>query len=250
MVNTQRENHLIEQLFAYHGFMVTTAWQPSLLGLLPDTDGRDSNGNTANRIDAGGVANSRAGAGIGGAQVSFSAAVHHELGQGAWLDEIPFWAAGSDSLFDHVLQAAPWGEVQTRPMYDRIVEVPRLHTGPWHDPPHRLKAMAAALSDYYQTDLGSISANFYRDGSDSVAWHGDRVGRHRAVTVVAILTLGCPRRFLLRPSGGGRSMAFEPGAGDLLVMGGTCQRTFEHSVPKRSHAGPRICVMFREPGGN
>lgn len=182
--------------------------------------------------------------------VSFDHAVRHELGRGAWVDEIPFAASSTDALFDQILHSAPWGEVETRPMYDRIVEVPRLHTGVWPDPPQVLSEMANTLSERYGSDLHTVSANHYRDGHDSVAWHGDRVGRHRAITVVAILTLGCPRRFLLRPVGGGPSLAFEPGPGDLLVMGGTCQRTFEHSVPKRTSAGPRICVMFREPGGN
>ena len=182
--------------------------------------------------------------------LSFSGAVRHDLGRGAWVEEVPFCVPGADELFDRALHAAPWGGVETRPMYDRIVEVPRLHSGVWPDPPEPLPTMARALSERYDADLCNVSANLYRDGADSVAWHGDRVGRHRAVTVVAILTLGCPRRFLLRPNGGGPSMVFEPGPGDLLVMGGTCQRTFEHSVPKRACAGPRICVMFREPGGN
>lgn len=199
-------------------------WQPSLLGTEADA--------------------------LSAEAVSFAHARRHELGQGAWLDEVPFAVAGADSLFELVLSAAPWGQVETRPMYDRMVEVPRLYSGTWADPPPPIGALANALSEHYGTDLHTVSANLYRDGNDSVAWHGDRVGRHRAVTVVAILTLGSPRRFLLRPNGGGASLAFEPGPGDLLVMGGTCQRTFEHSVPKRAHAGPRICVMFRQPGGN
>lgn len=201
--------------------MVSTIWQPSLLG---------------------GDASPEA--------LSFVGAVRHDLGQGAWVDEVPFCASGADELFDRALRSAPWREVEHRAMYDRIVEVPRLHSGVWAEPPRPLHAMAEQLSERYQADLCSISANFYRDGNDSVAWHGDRVGRHRAVTTVAILTLGSPRRFLLRPSGGGPSRAFEPGPGDLLVMGGTCQRTFEHAVPKRARAGPRICIMFRESGGN
>jgi alkylated DNA repair dioxygenase AlkB len=106
--------------------------------------------------------------------------------------------------------------------------------------------MAEALSERFDADLSVISANLYRDGTDSVAWHGDRVARHREQTVVAILSLGDARRFLLRPKGGGRSLRLEPASGDLLVLGGTCQRTWEHSVPKRAHAGPRISVMFRE----
>lgn len=181
----------------------------------------------------------------------FRTAHRHELSGGAWVEEVPLWAHGADDLFDEVLNAAPWGPVEQRPMYDRIVDVPRLHTGVWPSPPVRIAEMAGALSARYGADLRTVSANLYRDGNDSVAWHGDRVGRHRAVTTVAILTLGSPRRFLLRPSGGGQaSLAFEPGPGDLLVMGGTCQRTWEHAVPKRARAGPRICVMFREPGGN
>jgi alkylated DNA repair dioxygenase AlkB len=131
-------------------------------------------------------------------------------------------------------------------MYDRVVAEPRLTTRLWEDPPDPLPAMAQALSEHYGDDLATVSANLYRDGRDSVAWHGDRVGRRRDETVVAILSLGSPRRFLLRPKGGGRSLRLTPAAGDLLVLGGTCQRTWEHSVPKVAAAGPRISVMFRE----
>jgi alkylated DNA repair dioxygenase AlkB len=181
--------------------------------------------------------------------LSFAACSRTSLTRGAWVDEVAAWAAGVDDLFDAVHHAAPWS-TEERPMYDRMVLTPRLHSGVWANPPARIAEMADALSSHYGLDLHTISANLYRDGNDSVAWHGDRIGRVRADTVVAILTLGSPRRLLLRPDGGGASLAFEPGPGDLFVMGGTCQRTWEHSVPKRAHAGPRICVMFREPGGN
>lgn len=181
--------------------------------------------------------------------LSFHLARRTPLSAGAWIDEVPEWAAGHADLFEELRRTAPWHEAE-RPMYDRIVAVPRLHTGVWTTPPERVRQMADALSERYGCDLRTVSANLYRDGNDSVAWHGDRVGRVRADTVVAILTLGSPRRLLLRPNGGGRSLAVEPGPGDLFVMGGTCQRTWQHSVPKRAQAGPRICVMFREPGGN
>ncbi len=181
---------------------------------------------------------------------SFDRLVRTTLTGGAWLDEIPGFVDDPNGLFEVVAETAPWGSIQTRPMYDRIVEVPRLHTGVWADPPARVADLARALSRHYETDLTTVSANLYRDGADSVAWHGDRIGRVRSDTVVAVLTLGSSRRFLLRPRGGGRSLAFDPRPGDLLVMGGTCQRTWEHSVPKRASAGPRICVMFREPNGN
>lgn len=168
-----------------------------------------------------------------------------ELGSGAWVDEVPGWVEGSAALFDAVLAAAPWAEHE-RPMYDRMVVEPRLTTRMWSDPPSPIPEMAAALSERYDRDLPVVSANLYRDGRDGVAWHGDRVGRTRDDTVVAIVSLGQPRRFLLRPAGGGCSLRFEPASGDLLVLGGTIQRTWQHCVPKVAHAGPRISVMFRE----
>jgi alkylated DNA repair dioxygenase AlkB len=175
----------------------------------------------------------------------FARAERRELGSGAWLEEVPGWAQGSDALFEALLDGAPWASHERR-MYDRMVVEPRLTTRQWDDPPPPLPAMATALSERFGADLSVISANLYRDGRDSVAWHGDRVARTRPETVVAILSLGSPRHFLLRPKGGGRSVRLEPASGDLLVLGGTCQRTWEHSVPKRAHAGPRISVMFRE----
>ena len=167
------------------------------------------------------------------------------LGAGAWVDVVPGMVAGADVLFDEILAAAPWAE-HDRPMYDRIVREPRLTTRRWDDPPAIVTDLAARLTAHYGCDLGVISANLYRDGDDSVAWHGDRVGRVRAETVVAILSLGAARRFLLRPKGGGPSVRYTPLAGELLVMGGTCQRTWEHTVPKCAASGPRISVMFRE----
>ncbi len=173
------------------------------------------------------------------------------LGQGAWVDHVPGWVTGADRLFDDVLASAPWQDEQQRPMYDRIVDVPRLTTGGWHEGrPPLLDRIAQCLSRHYGTELPSISANLYRDGNDSVAWHGDRVGRHRVTTVVAIVSLGSPRRLLLRPEGGGPSVGYTLHSGDLLVQGGTCQRTHQHCVPKRATAGPRISVMFRELFGN
>ena len=167
------------------------------------------------------------------------------LGSGAWVDTVRSMVSGADALFDEILAAAPWAE-HDRPMYDRIVREPRLTTRRWPDPPPLIGHLAARLTAHYGIDLGVVSANLYRDGNDSVAWHGDRIGRVRQETVVAILSLGAARRFLLRPRGGGPSVRYVPAAGELLVMGGTCQRTWEHTVPKCASSGPRISVMFRE----
>jgi alkylated DNA repair dioxygenase AlkB len=105
--------------------------------------------------------------------------------------------------------------------------------------------MRVALSERYEVEFTSVRANLYRDGRDSVAWHGDRVARDLPNAFVAIVSLGGRRRFLLRPKGGGRSVRFDPGPGDLLVMGGSCQRDWQHTVPKVAAAQPRISLTFR-----
>ena len=134
-------------------------------------------------------------------------------------------------------------------MYDRTVDVPRLVAGlPEDGPGHpAIETMRAALSARYGTALPNVSLGYYRDGRDSVAWHGDYVAREMDEALVATVSLGQPRRFLLRPKGGGGgpSIAFSLGWGDLLVMGGSSQRTWQHAVPKVAHADPRLSVMFR-----
>jgi alkylated DNA repair dioxygenase AlkB len=179
-----------------------------------------------------------------------------ELSDGAWVDLHRNWVSGSDQLFETLLDSVPW-RAERRRMYDRELYVPRLvafyeNGQPLPDP--RLEVIRDALGARYRAELGepfrTVGLCLYRDGADSVAWHGDRIGRSRTEdTLVAIVSLGTRRRFLLRPRGGGRSRSFELGRGDLLVMGGSCQRTWEHSVPKLAQAGgPRISVQFRPIG--
>jgi alkylated DNA repair dioxygenase AlkB len=142
-------------------------------------------------------------------------------------------------------------------MYDKMVDVPRLLC--FYDegatlPDPALTDALRALNAHYGPELGepfrTAGLCLYRDGRDSVAWHGDTIGRgKREDTMVAILSLGTPRALLLRPRSGGPSRRYELGHGDLLVMGGSCQRTWEHAVPKTSRvAGPRISVQFRPRG--
>jgi len=175
---------------------------------------------------------------------------------GAWVDLSRSWLSGADVLFEHLVDTVPW-HAERRQMYDREVQVPRLLSffGERHDLPHPLLDLARdALSAHYAEELGepfrTAGLCYYRDGRDSVAWHGDRIGRSRHQdTVVAILSLGAPRHLLLRPRGGGNALRFALGPGDLLVMGGSCQRTWDHSVPKTARpVGPRISVQFRPRG--
>ncbi|MFE8012162.1 alpha-ketoglutarate-dependent dioxygenase AlkB [Streptomyces antibioticus] len=178
------------------------------------------------------------------------------LGAGAWIDVLPGWLSGSDALFAHLAAEVPW-RAERREMYDSVVDVPRLLAfyGPDRPLPHPvLEEARAALSAHYAGELGEpfVTAGLchYRDGRDSVAWHGDRSGRGaREDTMVAILSVGTPRDLLLRPAGGGEAVRRPLGHGDLIVMGGSCQRTWEHCVPKSARAaGPRISVQFRPHG--
>jgi alkylated DNA repair dioxygenase AlkB len=164
----------------------------------------------------------------------------------AWVDRLPGWVRGHESLLDALWSSTRW-QLHRRRMYDRVVEVPRLvATLPEDGPGHpRVPELAAALTEHYGRPLERISLAAYRDGRDSVAFHGDRLGPGTDDAIVAIVSLGAPRRFLLRPAIGGRSRAFDLGRGDLLVMGGACQRTWQHGVPKVADSDLRITLQFR-----
>ncbi|WP_318209377.1 MULTISPECIES: alpha-ketoglutarate-dependent dioxygenase AlkB family protein [unclassified Streptomyces] len=179
------------------------------------------------------------------------------LDGGAWVDHLPGWLHGADALFEELAGRVPW-RAEERPMYDNVVAVPRLlaHYGEGAPLPHpALTEARQTLGAHYAAELGEpfVSAGLclYRDGRDSVAWHGDRTGRSaHHDTMVAILSLGDPRDLAFRPRSGGPTYLRLPlGHGDLVVMGGSCQRTWEHAVPKTSRAvGPRISVQFRPRG--
>jgi alkylated DNA repair dioxygenase AlkB len=182
--------------------------------------------------------------------------VRQELGRGAWVDLLPGWMSGADALFDTLLSEVDWVE-ERRQMYERVVLVPRLLRFYGEDeelPDPALTRARDALNEHYGAELGErfVTAGMclYRDGRDSVAWHGDTIGRGKSAdTMVAILSLGSSRNFLLRPRGGGVTIKHQVGHGDLLVMGGSCQRTWEHAVPKTARpVGPRISIQFRPHG--
>lgn len=203
--------------------MSELSWQPSLL---------DGAGAEAYHLEA----------------EAFCDLARRELDLDAWVDHVPGWVRGADALFDALLEAVDWEQHETV-MYDQRVREPRL-TARYRlheaDPPLAiLREMAEVLSERYGKAFTSVGCNLYRDGADSVAWHGDRVARELPEAVVALVSLGEPRPFKLRPKGGGPSVGYVPGRGDLLVMGGSCQRTWDHAVPKVRHAGPRMSVQFR-----
>jgi alkylated DNA repair dioxygenase AlkB len=193
---------------------------------------------------------------------SLASAERLQLSDGAWVDVRPGWLSGGFELFQELLDTTIW-RAQRRQMYDRVVNVPRLlryfHTGepvPW---PALVEARSL-LSSHYRAELGedftSTGMCLYRDGQDSVAWHGDTLGRGaNEDTIVAIVSLGASRTFALRPrnkagtESRGAALRFNLGHGDLLVMGGSCQRTWEHAIPKtNARVGPRVSLQFRPVG--
>ena len=175
------------------------------------------------------------------------------LARGAWIDVRPGWLTGADELFTRLARDIPW-QREHRAMYEREVEVPRLlsyYGEDEHLPEPVLEQARSALSSYYWPELGeplcTAGLCFYRNGRDSVAWHGDTIGRGAwQDTVVAIISVGAPRALLLRPRGGpGPTTRHVLGHGDLLVMGGACQMRWEHAVPKRKYSGPRVSCSWR-----
>jgi alkylated DNA repair dioxygenase AlkB len=180
---------------------------------------------------------------------SFSSLRRIDLDPESWVDHAPGWVSGADRVFEQVLTMRRW-EQRSRRMYDQRVLEPRL-TAPWSEESGRpleppiLEEIRALLSDRYGHRFDSVGFNLYRDGRDSVAWHADRIAAEIEDPIVALVSLGGSRRFLLRPKGGGSSRSFLLGRGDLLVTGGKTQRTWEHSVPKVAKAGPRISLAYR-----
>ncbi|AMM21201.1 DNA repair protein [Frondihabitans sp. PAMC 28766] len=176
-----------------------------------------------------------------------------DLGEGAWLDVRPGWVTGSDELFERLVDEVPW-HADRREMYDRVVDVPRLVSWFGSDdafPDPLLVEAQQKLNDHYgrppQQVFETAGLCFYRTGDDSIAWHGDKVGP--AIdrdTMVAIVSVGAARSLAVRSRSGGEVRRFPVGHGDLLVMGGSCQRTHEHSIAKTKRAvGPRISIQFR-----
>lgn len=183
---------------------------------------------------------------------SFSTVRRYDLADDAWIEHGAGFLRGHEALFEHLVATTTWRR-EKMPMYERVVDVPRLLAAlPADGAGHAvLDALREALSARYEIDLRSVTMALYRDGDDSVAWHGDRVARELPQAHVVTLSLGSPRKFLMRrKEGGGASLAFQLGWGDLMAMGGSCQRTWQHCVPKAKRADPRLVVMFRPSYGD
>jgi len=178
---------------------------------------------------------------------TFAAATRTRLDPRSWVEVVPSWLSGADSLFERLAAAVPWKEHYRR-LFDRTFLEPRLTAeyGDVREAPEPVAALAAVLSARYQVPYDSVWLNLYRDGRDSTGWHRDRFSCRQPECVVPVLSLGATRRFLLKPRRGGSSIGFSPRSGDLIVMGGRCQQEWVHGVPKTPGTPEaRISVNFQ-----
>jgi alkylated DNA repair dioxygenase AlkB len=183
-----------------------------------------------------------------GERLSFDALRRDVLDERSWLDVVPGWVPDHGELFERLLEIAPWQQ-RTREMWDKEVLEPRL-VAAWRSGaplPPEVTELIAPLNARYGVDLDSCLINLYRDGDDAVAWHADTVRKVMRDPLVATVSLGARRSYLVRPAAGGPvTRRYAPGEGDLIVMGGAMQHDWHHTVPReRSASGARMSITLR-----
>jgi alkylated DNA repair dioxygenase AlkB len=137
-----------------------------------------------------------------GLDATFATSDRVTLDASSWVDIVPGWLDGAHEVFTALVDRLSWRQRRDVPMYDQLVDEPRL-TAWWRvgNGPEPLPILADArrlLAHRYDAPFDSIGFNLYRDGNDSVAWHGDRHRRHVVDPVVAIVSVGDARTFRLR----------------------------------------------------
>jgi alkylated DNA repair dioxygenase AlkB len=179
---------------------------------------------------------------------SFATAKRVSIDAHSWVEIVPGWMSGSRFLLERLATTVPWQQHDRR-LFEQTFQEPRL-TAEYRNlqdvaEPVLLDA-ANALSEHYGILYDSLWLNLYRDGHDSTGWHRDRFSCRRPECIVPVLTLGATRRFLIKPRAGGNSIAFKPGSGDLIVMGGRSQEDWVHGVPKDPKvAERRVSLNFQ-----
>ncbi len=165
----------------------------------------------------------------------FSSAARMQLDMDSWVEYVPGWLSGDSELMAVLME-----QVVTEPRltaeYSVIADAPQ----------PVLRYLAQVLSAHYEKPYTRLWMNWYRDNNDGTDWHADRPANQLDEAVIPVLSLGAARTFLIRPAGGpGVSKAIKVHGGDLVVMGGRCQKDYEHTVPKQKQsAGARLSLNF------
>ncbi len=180
-----------------------------------------------------------------------------ELDANSWVDWVDGFAVNASDAFETIHDETAW---QTTAVlrYDRYVEEQRLSAGLRTGSSTLLRQTDLQLRSRYRSEFSGTAAILYRDGNDFQGLHSDREMRWLDNTLVAIVVLGERRPFVLRPrvrwldavdrpvpGDGPGDVTLLPGDGDLLVMGGRCQRDWLHGVPKVATKLPRISLTWR-----
>lgn len=178
---------------------------------------------------------------------TFATAVRTQLDDMSWVDHVQGWLTGDSELMEALMTQASW-EQRSRWMYTRMVTEPRL-TAEYpviaDAPQPVLHYLTEVLSAHYRQPYARLWMNWYRDNNDGTGWHADRPANLLDQAVIPVLSLGATRRFLIRPAGGGPSTTIVAHGGDVVVMGGRCQKDYQHSVPKQKQpAGARLSLNF------
>jgi alkylated DNA repair dioxygenase AlkB len=180
-----------------------------------------------------------------------------DLDATSWVDLSRSWLSGADQLFEHLLTTVPW-KATSLFRYDHHVDEKRLSSG-WQRgrplPHPALADITRAIQRRYKVEFPSFGMIQYRDGSDGQGFHRDTDMRWLDDTIIAVLTLGAQRPWLLRPRTNrnvdlpnkGATHDVAPASGDLLVVGGRSQADWEHSVQylSRDRVGVRISLQWR-----
>jgi len=167
----------------------------------------------------------------------------------------------SDQLFAELESGLAWQE-ESIFIYGKWVKVPRLmcwygdpdayyhYSGVDHQPrpwTTALQSVRAKLEQQCQCAFNSVLANLYRDGKDSMGCHADDEQELGFNPVIASVSLGDERLFKLHHKKRKEKLDITLGHGDLLLMAGTLQQHWMHSVPKtRKLKTPRINLTFRK----
>ncbi len=184
-----------------------------------------------------------------------------EMPGDAWVDYARGWIERDDAtlLLDRLIEELDW---QQRPIrvFGKDVMQPRLIT--WAgETPYRysgqtlepipldgiLAELNAAVSEACGVPFNHVLGNRYRDGRDHMGWHADDERELGRQPIIAALSLGVRRKFVLHRKRNKRQKRhYELAHGSLLVMGGACQHTWRHTVPKMTNlVGERINLTFR-----